>query len=124
MLPTLREVIRLHGPADAMTAIDWNRTEHQLMEIARVSGGRLYAPDNTLDLSGTYDDIMENLKVRYVITYKSSTQAPLNLPRTVRVELVNPNAGGPLQIMDAKGKTIPAKVIVQESYTPATASRG
>lgn len=124
MLPTLREVIRLHGPADAMTAIDWKGTENQLMEIGRVSGGRLYAPDNTLDLSGTYDNIMENLKVRYVITYKSSTDAPPNVPRTVRVELVNPNTGGPLQVVDAKGRTIPAKVIAQDSYTPATASRG
>lgn len=62
--------------------------------------------------------------LREVITYKSSTHAPPNSPRTVRVELVNPDTGGPLQVVDADGKTIPAKVIVQDSYTPATASRG
>jgi VWFA-related protein len=123
MLPTLRSVIGLHGPADAMTGIDWERAESELMEIARLSGGRFYAPGNTIDLSGTYDDIMENLKVRYVITYRSSSHADLNAARTVRVALVNPSTGGPLQIMDAKGRTISAKVIVQDSYTPSAVSR-
>jgi hypothetical protein len=124
MLPTLRAAIQLHGPPDTMSVINWKRAENQLMEVARVSGARFYSPDNTIDLSGTYDDIMENLKVRYVITYKSSTRGDSNAPRTVKVELVNPSTGGSLQVVDASGKTIPAKVIVQDSYTPSTASRG
>ncbi len=53
---------------------------------------------------------MENLKVRNVITYKSSTTGDLNSPRSVRVELVNPKTGGPLQITDASGRTIQAHV--------------
>jgi VWFA-related protein len=124
MLPTLREIIRLHGPADTMTAVDWKHAENQLMEVARVSGARFYSPDNTIDMSGTYDDIIENLKLRYVITYKSSTRGDSNAPRMVEVELVNPSTGGSLRVVDASGKTIPAKVIVQDSYTPSTASRG
>jgi Ca-activated chloride channel family protein len=123
MLPTLRETIRLHGPEDAMAAIDWKHAENGLMEIARVSGGRFYSPDNTADLSGTYDDIMENLKVRYVIRYKSSIPTDPNSPRTVRVELTNPSTGGPLKILDANGRTVSAKVIIQDSYTPRTAAR-
>jgi hypothetical protein len=121
--PLWRSVIGLHGPADAMTAIDWKRSEDHLMEIAGASGGRFYSPDNTIDLSGTYDDIMENLKVRYVITYKSSTHADPNVARTVRVALVSPSTGGPLQIVDANGRTLSAKVIVQDSYTPSAVSR-
>jgi VWFA-related protein len=124
MLPTLHKVIQLHGPTDAMTAIDWKRAENELMEIARVSGGRFYAPDNTIDLSGTYDDIIENLKVRYVITYKSTTHANPNAARTVRIALVNPSTGGPLQIVDRNGRIISAKVILQGSYTPNAASHG
>lgn len=123
MLPILEEAIQVHGSEDALRGIDRKRLESQLMEIARVSGGRFYSPGNTIDLSGTYDDIMENLKVRYVITYKSSTHTDSNSPRTVRVELLNPDTGGPLQIVDANGRTVPAKVIVQGSYTPSTASR-
>jgi hypothetical protein len=42
-------------------------------------------------------------------------------PRSVRIDLVDPKTGGPLKIHDATGKLIPAKVFVQETYTPAAA---
>jgi hypothetical protein len=79
----------------------------------------LYSPENLIDLSATYDDIMENLRVRYVITYKSSNGSAGGGPRTVRVELVNPKTGQPLQIVDRNGKVIRPSVVVQESYTPS-----
>jgi len=122
--PVLLKAAELNGTVGPLSRIDWKRVESQLQEIARVSGGRFYSPDSTIDLSPIYDDIMENLKVRYVITYKSSTDADLRSPRTVRVELVNPRTGGPLQIVDASGRTIHANVIFQESYIPAAVSGG
>jgi len=57
------------GPAVKM---DWRKAELELQEIASASGGRAYTPENTVDLSPIYDDMTENLKVRYVITYRSS----------------------------------------------------
>jgi len=69
-----------------------------------------------------YDDIMENLRVRYVITYKSTSNRDPGLPRTVRVELVDSKTGGPLQIVDTNGKIVPAKIFVQDSYTPRAVS--
>jgi Ca-activated chloride channel family protein len=114
----LRETGGLYGLSGPIERIDWKRAEHDLAEIAKASGGRVYSGGNTLDLAAKYDDLMENLRLRYVITYKPSTNADLGSPRTVRVELVNPKTGGPLQIVDADGKTIRASVIVQDSYTP------
>ena len=122
MVRVLRQLLEVHGTPGAMAKIDWARVAKELEEIARASGGRAYSPENTIDLSPIYDDIMENLKVRYVITYRSSNDADLNTPRTVRVELVDPKTGGPLQIVDANGRTIPANVIVQESYVPSAAA--
>jgi hypothetical protein len=49
-----------------------------------------------------YDDIIENLKLRYVITYKSSTTGDLNSARRV----------------DANGRTIRANIVIQDSYIP------
>ena len=40
-----------------------------------------------LDLSAIYDDLMENLRVRYVLTYKSSADPTSERPRTVRIAL-------------------------------------
>jgi hypothetical protein len=74
-------------------------------------------------LSGVYDDMMENLRLRYVITYKSTTDAGNpNAARTVRVELVNPNTGRPLEIVDAHGKPVRSKLFVQDNYVPGAAS--
>jgi hypothetical protein len=104
--------------ATPLARIDWSKAQNQLQEIARASGGRAYAPENMIDLSATYDDRMENLKVRYVITDRSSSDGDLSIPRTVRVELVNPSNGEPLEIVDLNGKTIRARVVVQERNTP------
>ena len=118
----LRETASLHSMAGLLARVDWKGSENRLREVARVSGGRLYSPASTIDLTATYDDIMENLRVRYVITYKSSNTGSLNTRRTVRVELVNPTTGGPLQIVDSNGKAIQANVTIQDSYIPAAAS--
>jgi Ca-activated chloride channel homolog len=85
--------------------VDWSRAEAELQQIAQASGGRLYSPGSTLNLSGVYDDMMENLRLRYIITYKSTADGGnLDAARTVRVELVNPNTGRPLRNCGCKQK--------------------
>jgi hypothetical protein len=117
---SLRNLVELRGLTASVGQIDWEKADKSLQKIAMLSGGRAYSPQNTLDLSAIYDDIMENLKVRYVISYRSSTK-DTNSPRNVRVELVNPKTGKPLQIVDASGRTIKTSVILQSSYIPNAA---
>jgi Ca-activated chloride channel family protein len=117
-----RQSVPLPEAVPPSANFDWKRAAQELQEIARASGGRFYAPPSTVGLSGVYDDIMENLKVRYVITYKSSTSGSPNSPRSVRVELVNPKTGGPLQVTDESGRTIQAHVVLQDKYVPASAT--
>lgn len=115
----LRNLVELHEPNGPLAHVNWQTVEKQLQEIARTSGGRTYSPESTIDLSAIYDDLLENLRVRYVITYRSSNAGNLNSPRTVRVELVAPKTGGPLRIVDSNGRPIRASVILQDSYVPA-----
>ena len=115
----IQDLAKLAPPERPFAKVDWQAANDRLMKIARESGGRAYFPPNTIDLSPIFSDILENLKVRYVIAYKSSTQAPLTAPRQVRVDLVDPKTGGALPIVDANGKKIAAKVVVEQSYTPA-----
>lgn len=117
----LRQIMQMQDRP--LVSVDWDKLERQLQEIARISGGRAYTPSNTIQLSPVYDDMMENLKVRYVITYKSSNNIDANAPRSVRVELVDPQTGGPLVIRDANGRIVRASVILQENYVPSAATR-
>jgi Ca-activated chloride channel family protein len=114
---TMQSVALSQGSERAIAQVNWADAEHKLQEIARVSGGRFYSPDSTLDLSPVYDDIMENLKVRYVINYRSSGAAT-NTRHTVRIELIDPKTGQPLRIVAASGRPVLANAIVQESYVP------
>jgi len=116
--PDLREAAKGYANAGPYAHLNWNKIESQLREIAAASGGRMYMQNNTLNLTGIYDDLMENLRVRYVITYKSTTNGPLNAPRTVRVELVDPKTNGPLEIIDARGSVIRSTVTVENQYVP------
>jgi Ca-activated chloride channel family protein len=118
---SLRSDVELHDLTASMGRVDWEKADKDVQDIAMVSGGRAYSPQNTIDLSAIYDDVMENLKTRYVITYRSSTK-DVGTPRTVRVELINPRTNAPLEIVDASGKPVYASVILQSSYLPNAAS--
>ncbi|MBB5343324.1 VWA domain-containing protein [Tunturibacter empetritectus] len=120
--PDLREAAKSYASAGPYAHLDWQKTEAQLREIANVSGGRIYTESGVLDLTPVYDDLMENLRVRYVISYRSTTNGPLDAARTVRVELVDPTTNGPVEIIDANGKVIRSKVVVENSYEPNAAS--
>jgi len=114
----LRNYAEVYGHNPVVRA-DWNKAESELQEFARVSGGRAYIPENTLNLSSIYDDMLENIKLRYVVRYRSSNNGDLNSPRSLRVELVDPATGAPLEIVDANGKRVHARVVIQGSYIPA-----
>jgi hypothetical protein len=75
----LRNYAEVYGHNPVVRA-DWNKAESELQEFARVSGGRAYIPENTLNLSSIYDDMLENIKLRYVIRYRSSNNGDLNSP--------------------------------------------
>lgn len=110
------------GPdSGPLARVDWDQCERQLETLARVSGGRSYVARSTVDAPAVYDDIMENLRVRYVVTYVSPASASDRAPRTVQVKLVDPKTDAPLRIMDASGRRVAARVIAQASYTPTSA---
>jgi VWFA-related protein len=109
------------GATAPFARVDWNAAEKQLEAISKVSGGRAYVLDSDLEIPAIYDDIMENLRLRYVITYVSSNPATVGPPRDIRVELIDPAKGTPLKIHDSTGKVVPAKVYVRASYKLETA---
>lgn len=98
--------------------INWQGAESKLRQIAAACGGRMYSPQAIVDLPAIFDDLMENLRVRYVITYKSTSDPKVNRARTVRVELIDSRTSRPLRIADASGKTVRSTIIAKDSYIP------
>jgi VWFA-related protein len=111
----------LYGTEAPFARIDWNGAENRLETLARSSGGRGYEPESDVVIPGIFDDIMENLRTRYVITYMSSNPSTSGPPRKIRVELIDPKTGQPLKFRDSTGKPVTARVFVQETYSPNAA---
>jgi VWFA-related protein len=108
----------LVSPLGPLSKVEWSRASNQLKALAQASNGRAYLSDTVLDIRAIYDDLMEHLRVRYVIKYTSSGTRSGNSSRQVRVVLVDPRTGGPLRITDAAAKVITARVSAAASYTP------
>ena len=98
--------------------INWQGAESKLRQIVAACGGRMYSPQAIVDLPAIFDDLMENLRVRYVITYKSTSDPKVNRARTVRVELVDSRTSRPLRIADASGQPVHSLIIAKHSYIP------
>jgi VWFA-related protein len=104
-----------------LSRVDWKQCQRQLETLAQASGGRAYVPGNVVELSTIYDDLMEHLRVRYVVTYQPSRPIETTAgPRVVEVRLMDPDTGQPLRIVDASGRAVAAQAIAQASYTPTT----
>ena len=101
-----------------LARVNWIEVTQQLQTLARVSGGRAYVHSSVVDAPTIYDDVMENLRVRYVIAYVSSNSSTTEVARMVQVRLVDPATGEPLRIVDANGRRVVARVLAQASYTP------
>jgi VWFA-related protein len=116
--PLLQQYASVSLNAGPYAHIDWKGAESKLRQIAAACGGRMYSPEAIVDLPAIFDDLMENLRVRYVITYRSTSDPNVNRARTVRVELVDSRTGGPLRIADASGRTVHPKIVAKDSYIP------
>jgi hypothetical protein len=69
-----------------------------------------------LDVGGIYDEIIEDLKVRYVLTYSPSLTTP-SLARTVQVA-VDSISVQPTTVADSSRRRNETRVIAEASYTP------
>lgn len=120
LIGIMQREAELYGPTAPASRIDWKAAERDLESLAKASGGRAYVFDSDGQIPAIYDDMMQNLRIRYVISYTSSNPATAGPPRKIRVELIDPQTNKPLQFRDTNGKPITAIVYVQETYSPNT----
>jgi Ca-activated chloride channel family protein len=113
------------GHAPPLVSIEWNEAERRLREVSKVSNGQAYRPDSPMEISAIRDDIVEQLRLQYVITYVSSNRptAAGKAPK-IRVELIDPRTDRALTIRDSSGNAISPRVLVQEISSKAGASHG
>jgi VWFA-related protein len=117
--PTLRSALFLDSSVTGgpYNELNWKRARVELEELAHASGGGIYSPESSLDLTGVYDDLFANLRVRYTIQYMAHSAESDSRPRAVRVEL-----SGPMSRVVTGKKKSNGRLIVEAEYVPTHVS--
>jgi VWFA-related protein len=96
--------------------INFLQDQNEMNTIAHMTGGYTWFPQFEGELPGVFHEAADFLRHQYSITYSPTNHSPDGKYRKIKVELVAPD-GGPLTVLDQKGKKQKWVVYAREGYT-------
>lgn len=108
--------VEMHGRMGSITRMDYLQAENQMKTFAQMTGGFAWFPQFDGEIPGVMREVTEFLRHQYSLTYTPSNHSADGKYRKVKVELVAPD-GGPLTVLDQKGKKQKWVVYAKEGYT-------
>jgi Ca-activated chloride channel homolog len=114
---TYRELLDAYGYTGPIARMDFLQAENQLRTFTKETGGQFYNPRFYGEFPSIFASIADALRHQYNLTYNPSNQTRDGSVRKLKVELVNPQNGEPLRIVDEKGKPIKYSIIAKNAYT-------
>jgi len=96
--------------------LDFLQADSEMNTFARESGGQAYFPRFFGEFPNIFQSVEMALRNQYSLTYAPSNQAKDGQFRKIKVELVDPQTGAALRIMQA-GKPVKYTVISKAGYT-------
>jgi VWFA-related protein len=101
--------------------LTYAQAQNQLKTFAELTGGRAWFPRFDGEIPDIMRDVAVSLRNEYSIGYMSTNQANDGKYRKIKIELVNPD-GGPLVVLDQKGKKHAYHVYARQGYAAPTSS--
>src|SRR5579864_1162411 len=89
--------------------------ENQLKTFAQMTGGYSWFPQFDGEIPGIFHSVAAFLRNQYSISYTPTNRARDGKYRKLKVELIGPD-GGPLPVLDQKGKKLKYVVYAREGY--------
>jgi VWFA-related protein len=96
------------------------QAENQLKTFAAETGGNAWFPQFDGEMPGVFRDVAAFLRHQYSLSYSPSNGAKDGKFHKVKIELVAPD-GGPLTVVDQKGKKQKYQVYARQGYQATTA---
>ncbi len=115
LLQAFRAVYDAYMP-DTMR-LDFLQADNQLNTFTRETGGQAFFPRFYGEFPSIFRSIGDALRNQYSIAYSPSNQAKDGKFRKIKVELVNPENGEQLRIIDQKNKPIKYSIVAKQGYT-------
>jgi len=96
--------------------LDFLQADSEMNTFARETGGQAFFPRFFGEFPNIFQSVSTALRNQYSLTYAPSNQAKDGQFRKVKVELVDPQTGSALRIMEG-GKPVKYTVITKSGYT-------
>lgn len=105
-----------HGMGIPVGYMDYLQGDNEMRTFAAMTGGRAYFPRFEGELPELFQDISNDIRNEYTLSYTPTNTKLDGTYRKLKVQVVAPD-GGPLKVRDQKGKDVKIEVVAREGYT-------
>src|SRR5882762_2025064 len=105
----------MNGGMGSLARLNYLQAENQLKTFSQETGGYSWFPQFAGEMPDVFRDVAAFLRHQYSLSYSPTAGAKDGKFHKVKVELVAPD-GGPLSIVDQKGKKQKYQVYAREGY--------
>jgi len=92
------------------------QAQNQLKTFAAMTGGRSWLPRFDGEIPSIMQEVASSLRNQYSLAYSPTNETLDGKYRKIKVELVAPD-GGPLTVLNEKGKKVKFQVYARQGYT-------
>jgi len=103
------------GWGGTLQHMNFLQANNEMRTFAEMTGGQHYEPRFEGELPSIFNGINSAIRNQYTLTYKPTNTKQDGTYRKLKVEVVAPD-GGPLKIVDQKGKAVKYIVIARDGY--------
>ena len=96
--------------------MDYLQADNEMRNFAAITGGRAYFPRFQAEYGEEFQDIGNDIRHQYSITYRPTNDKLDGTYRKLKVQVLAPD-GGPLKVKDQKGKDQKIDVVARDGYT-------
>jgi VWFA-related protein len=106
----------IHGMGIPVSQMDYLQGDNEMKTFAAMTGGRAYFPRFQAEYAEEFQDISNDIRNQYTLSYAPTNSKLDGTYRKLKVEVVGPD-GAPLKVTDQKGKNVKIDVVARDGYT-------
>jgi VWFA-related protein len=108
------------NPGDVMPGttdrLDFLQADNELKTFAQLTGGKFYQPRFQGNIPEVVADVSAAIRNQYLLSYHSTNPKQDGGYRKIKVDLVDPDTGGPINL-HVNGKAAKYNIVAREGYT-------
>lgn len=116
LMQALRDYYDSRGYLGPIQRMDFLQADNQLRTFAKETGGTAFFPKFYGEFPSIFASIADGLRNQYTLTYNPSNQAKDGEFRRIQVDLVNPETGENLRIVDQNNRSLRYRIIAKDGY--------